>query len=69
MDIDILFYNDEITNEPDLIIPHLQLHKRRFTLEPLAEIAPNYKHPKLNRTMQELLAECTDHSDVKKCDL
>lgn len=66
MDIDILFYNDEILDEPNLIVPHPKLHERRFTLEPLNEIAPDYIHPKLKKSMQELLSDCIDHSDVKK---
>ncbi len=52
IDIDILFYNDEIIHEQELIIPHEQLHKRRFTMEPLVEISPEYAHPKLNKTLR-----------------
>lgn len=66
IDIDILFYNDEIIHEQELIIPHERLHKRRFTLEPLVEISPEYAHPKLNKTLSELLAECKDVSEVRK---
>ncbi len=54
IDIDILFYGNEIINEPDLIIPHPQLHKRKFTLEPLAEIAPDFVHPVLKQTIFNL---------------
>jgi 2-amino-4-hydroxy-6-hydroxymethyldihydropteridine diphosphokinase len=42
IDIDILFYGDEIINEPGLIVPHPELHNRRFTLEPLEELAPDF---------------------------
>jgi 2-amino-4-hydroxy-6-hydroxymethyldihydropteridine diphosphokinase len=66
MDIDILFYDDEIINIPDLIIPHKQLHKRKFTLEPLVEIAPNFLHPLMNRTLTEILKNCNDNSSVKR---
>ncbi len=66
MDIDILFYNDEIINEPKLIVPHQHLHKRGFTLEPLAEIEPNFIHPILQKTMVDLLQNCGDKSVVKK---
>lgn len=66
MDIDILFYNNEIINEPDLIVPHKHLHKRRFTLEPLAEISPEFIHPKFNKSVKELIAECKDKEEVKK---
>ena len=45
IDIDILFYNQEIINLPQLIVPHPRLHLRKFVLIPLQEIAPNYLHP------------------------
>lgn len=66
MDIDILFYNDEIINTRDLIIPHERLHQRRFTLEPLVEIAPNFIHPVNKKSPSELLHECTDKAKVKR---
>ncbi|MBE9664348.1 2-amino-4-hydroxy-6-hydroxymethyldihydropteridine diphosphokinase [Mucilaginibacter myungsuensis] len=66
LDIDILFYADHIVNEPGLTIPHPYLQERRFTMEPLAEIAPLLQHPVLNRTMLELKNELTDSLIVKK---
>ncbi len=66
IDIDILFFNRKIINEPDLIIPHCQMHLRRFTLEPLAEIAGDFVHPQFYKTINELLKECTDDLPVKK---
>ena len=66
MDIDILFYNDLIINEPDLIIPHPKLHERRFTLEPLNEIAGEFKHPVIKKSIQEISKNCIDKSEVKK---
>jgi len=66
IDIDILFYGDEIINEPGLQIPHPELHKRRFTLEPLAEIAPNLIHPILNKNILQLKNELKDDLIVKK---
>jgi 2-amino-4-hydroxy-6-hydroxymethyldihydropteridine diphosphokinase len=66
MDIDILFYNDEIINTPELIVPHERLHQRKFTLEPLVEIAPNFIHPKIKKTLTEIMKECTDEADVRK---
>ncbi len=66
MDIDILFYNDEIIDLPELTIPHKQLHKRRFTLEPLVEIAPEYVHPRLKKSIYQLLLECDDNSKLKR---
>ena len=64
MDIDILFYNDEIINEPDLTIPHPHLHKRRFTLEPLNEISPEFIHPRFKQTVRQLLSDCNDDSTL-----
>ncbi len=66
MDIDILFYNDEIVNEPGLIIPHPKLHLRRFTLVPLTEIEPDFVHPVLNKKLTLILEECNDISDVRR---
>jgi 2-amino-4-hydroxy-6-hydroxymethyldihydropteridine diphosphokinase len=66
MDIDILFYDDQVINEPDLIIPHPELHKRRFTLEPLAEIAPHWYHPVLQQTVLTLKNSLHDDLQVKK---
>lgn len=65
IDIDILFYNEEIIAFPELIIPHPQLHKRRFTLVPLAEIAPEFIHPVFNKSINDLLINCSDDSVVK----
>lgn len=66
IDIDILFYNHDIINEPKLMVPHPRLHLRKFVLIPLNEIASNYLHPLLNKTIFSLLSECDDSSDVKQ---
>jgi 2-amino-4-hydroxy-6-hydroxymethyldihydropteridine diphosphokinase len=66
IDIDILLFNNKIIHQPHLIIPHERLHERRFALTPLAEIAPNIIHPVLNKTIRQLLLECTDTLDVHK---
>jgi 2-amino-4-hydroxy-6-hydroxymethyldihydropteridine diphosphokinase len=65
IDIDILFYNNDIINESKLLVPHPRLHVRKFVLIPLEEIASNYLHPLLNKTIFNLLSECEDTSDVK----
>jgi 2-amino-4-hydroxy-6-hydroxymethyldihydropteridine diphosphokinase len=64
--IDILFYNSEVIDEPGLCIPHPELHHRRFTLEPLAEIAPLYIHPILNENILQLKNKLKDRLNVKK---
>ncbi|MBD1366323.1 2-amino-4-hydroxy-6-hydroxymethyldihydropteridine diphosphokinase [Mucilaginibacter sp. ZT4R22] len=66
IDIDILFYGDAVINEPGLIVPHPELHNRRFTLEPLAEIAPELLHPALNKNILALKSELKDSLIVKK---
>jgi 2-amino-4-hydroxy-6-hydroxymethyldihydropteridine diphosphokinase len=66
IDIDILFYADETINEPGLQIPHPELHNRRFTLEPLADIAPDLIHPILNKNILQLKNELKDELIVKK---
>ncbi|HEY0245379.1 MAG TPA: 2-amino-4-hydroxy-6-hydroxymethyldihydropteridine diphosphokinase [Mucilaginibacter sp.] len=66
IDIDILFYNSLLVNEPDLQIPHPELHKRRFTLAPLAEIAPDFIHPVFNKSILQLKNELKDSLIVKK---
>jgi len=66
IDIDILFFNQEIHNLRFLKIPHPELQNRRFALVPLAEIAPLLPHPVLYKPVSQLLEECPDHLDVKK---
>lgn len=57
IDIDILFYGDEIVKTAELTIPHPRLIQRAFVLVPLAEIAPTLVHPEKNKTVNELLKE------------
>ena len=66
IDIDILFFNHQVLHEPGLTIPHPRIAERRFVLEPLHEISPNYIHPVLGKTISQLLLECTDELAVKK---
>lgn len=66
IDIDILFFNDEIISTENLVVPHPGLHQRKFTLVPLAEIMPDYVHPVLKKTISVLLNELNDPLEVKK---
>ena len=66
IDIDILFYGDAIINESGLHVPHPELHHRRFTLEPLAEMVPHLVHPVLNKSILQLKNELKDNLVVKK---
>jgi 2-amino-4-hydroxy-6-hydroxymethyldihydropteridine diphosphokinase len=64
IDLDILFYENEIVNDENLTIPHPGIPLRRFTLLPLNEIAPQLMHPVLNKTIEQLLSECPDQLEV-----
>lgn len=66
VDIDILFYNDEVINRTNLVVPHERLHLRKFALIPLVELAPNLVHPLFNRSIEDILNTCPDNLWVKK---
>jgi 2-amino-4-hydroxy-6-hydroxymethyldihydropteridine diphosphokinase len=66
IDIDILFYGGEVIHNARLQVPHPGIPYRRFTLEPLAELIPDFVHPELHKTVRKLLEECTDHSEVER---
>ena len=57
IDLDIVLFGEQIVEEPQLKIPHPAMHLRRFVLEPLAEIAPEAKHPRLNQKARQILAD------------
>ncbi len=64
MDIDILYYNDEIINTADLKIPHPYIKDRKFVLIPLAEIAKEFIHPVTGNSTEKMLKECNDNLEV-----
>ncbi len=66
IDLDIIYFNDEIIQTDSLLIPHPRLSERNFVLMPLVEIAPNYMHPVLHKSNTLLLKECGDISAVYK---
>ena len=66
LDIDILLYGDETIATAELQVPHLRMAQRRFVLVPLAEIAPELRHPSWQVSVKELLAATSDHSEVRR---
>ncbi len=62
IDLDILAYDRRICGARDLTLPHPMMHRRRFVMEPLAEISPKWVHPVLERSAEEIL-ETIDHDD------
>ena len=66
IDIDILFYDNETIDLPLLTIPHPKIALRRFVLQPMADIAPDFVHPTMGKTMAVLLEECGDEGEVTK---
>lgn len=57
MDLDILFYDDAIISKDNLVIPHPRMHERRFVVEPMNDLAPDFVHPTLKKSMKQLLDE------------
>ena len=66
IDIDILFYGNQVFETPDLVIPHPRLAERAFVLTPMAEIAPDLVHPVSSKTIKQLLKEITEVQGVFK---
>jgi len=66
IDADLLFYGREVIDEPGLVVPHPRIRQRRFVLVPLAEIAADFIHPVLHKTISRLLTESDSRSRVVK---
>ncbi len=62
IDLDILLFGNAVVKAPDLEIPHPRMLERRFVLEPLAELAPDKRHPGTRRTMREFLARVANQA-------
>ncbi|MBK9509677.1 MAG: 2-amino-4-hydroxy-6-hydroxymethyldihydropteridine diphosphokinase [Cytophagaceae bacterium] len=66
IDIDILFFNEVSISSENLSIPHPYIQKRRFVLEPVCEISPDYFHPKFRKSVTKLLEDCHDESWIER---
>jgi 2-amino-4-hydroxy-6-hydroxymethyldihydropteridine diphosphokinase len=66
LDLDILDYQGEVMSAASLVLPHPRLHERRFVLVPIAEIAPEWRHPILELTAAELLARLSSEQQIQR---
>ncbi len=64
IDIDILFYDKKVLKSKTLVVPHPQLHKRKFILIPLKEISPRLSHPLIKKTVSQMLKDSSDNGSV-----
>ncbi len=65
IDLDLLFYDDEVMESKALVLPHPELHKRKFVLQPLADVNGDFEHPVLQKTIKTLLDDCNDDSEIE----
>jgi len=65
LDLDILSYNNEVINDAHLTLPHPQMHLRAFVIYPLQEIVPNWIHPTLNKSLDEMIATMPKGQEIK----
>ena len=65
LDLDILDYQGEVMDTTSLVLPHPRLHERRFVLIPIAEIAPDWRHPILELTAAQLLARLSSEQQIE----
>jgi len=66
IDLDLLFYKHQVIDEPHLNLPHPGVPFRRFVIDPLAEIASDFIHPVLQKTIWEIKQDCSDDSPIRK---
>ncbi|MBM7314853.1 2-amino-4-hydroxy-6-hydroxymethyldihydropteridine diphosphokinase [Streptococcus suis] len=69
IDLDIIFWDEQVIEEENLIVPHPYAHERAFVLLPLADIAADYRHPSLGQKVKELVSHLGDRSEIKKISL
>jgi len=69
IDLDIIFYGDQIIDSKTLKLPHPEMHKRKFVLQPLKDIAPNVEHPKKKKAVSVLLDQCKDKSEIESINI
>jgi len=65
IDLDIIYFEDEVINLKTLTVPHPEMHKRKFVLEPLTDIAPDLEHALIGQTTTDLLNECCDTAEIE----
>ncbi|MDO8462519.1 MAG: 2-amino-4-hydroxy-6-hydroxymethyldihydropteridine diphosphokinase [Deltaproteobacteria bacterium] len=65
IDLDLLFFDSVVSSAPNLTLPHPEITKRRFVLQPLADIAPDWEHPLVKKLVRTLLKELEDRSQIK----
>lgn len=65
IDLDILFYGEEIINDKALVVPHAAMQDRRFVLQPLCDVSTDFIHPELDKTIGQLLEACEDKSNIE----
>ncbi len=69
IDLDLLFFEDQVLDNEDLVLPHPRLELRKFILSPMCEIAPNFVHPRLGKSLVNLSRLCEDNSPLRKMPL
>ncbi|MDD5953176.1 MAG: 2-amino-4-hydroxy-6-hydroxymethyldihydropteridine diphosphokinase [Oscillospiraceae bacterium] len=65
LDLDLLFYDDQVLWEPDLVVPHPEIAKRAFVLEPMVQLAPGFVHPLTRQTMAEMLSQLRQREQLE----